>query len=110
MHLRTAVCIVSLLLSSAWLVAQGSPRVTGVEPIAAKIGATVTVIGENLGKGNVSAVYLSDSSDDHKVVVVDQTSEKIVVRIPKVKAGDYNVSIQIKNDILIQPVRLSVEE
>lgn len=110
MHLRKAVCIVSLLLVSAWLVAQGSPRVTGVEPITAKIGASVTVIGENLGKGNVSAVYLSDSSDDHKAVVVDQTSEKIVVRIPKVKAGDYNVSIQIKNDILIQPVRLSVEE
>jgi len=92
------------------LAAQGSPRVTGVEPITAKIGASVTVVGENLGKGNVTAVYLSDSSEDYKVVIVDQTAGKIVVRIPKVKAGDYNVSIQIKNDILIQPVRLSVEE
>ena len=109
-HLRVAVCLVSLLLGSAWLAAQGSPRVTGVEPITAKIGASVTVVGENLGKGNVTAVYLSDSSEDYKVVIVDQTAGKIVVRIPKVKAGDYNVSIQIKNDILIQPVRLSVEE
>ena len=109
-HLRATVCLVSLLLVSVWSAAQGSPRVTGVEPIAAKVGANVTVVGENLGKGNVSAVYLSDSSDDYKVVVVDQTAGKIVVKIPKVKAGDYNVSIQIKNDILIQPVRLSVEE
>jgi hypothetical protein len=109
-HLRATVCVVLLLLSSAALGAQGSPRVTGVEPVTAKIGATVTVLGENLGKANVSSVYLSDSSEDYKVVIVEQTSEKIVVRVPKVKAGDYNVSIQIKNDILIQPVRLSVEE
>ena len=109
-NLRVAICLVSLLLASAWLVAQTSPRVTGVEPVTAKIGASVTVVGENLGKGNVTAVYLSDSSDDYKAVIVDQTAGKIVVKIPKVKAGDYNVSIQIKNDILIQPVRLSVEE
>ena len=109
-NLRAALSVVLLLLGSAGLAAQSSPRVTGVEPITAKIGANVTINGENLGKGNVTAVYLSDSSDDFKVVIVDQTAAKIVVKIPKVKAGDYNVSIQIKNDILIQPVRLSVEE
>ena len=109
-HLRATLGVVLFLMGTIGLAAQNSPRVTGVEPITAKVGASVTINGENLGKGNVTAVYLSDSSEDYKVVIVDQTAAKIVVKIPKVKAGDYNVSIQIKNDILIQPVRLSVEE
>jgi len=109
-NLRAVLGVVLLLMGTAGLAAQSSPRVTGVEPIAAKVGANITINGENLGKGNVSAVYLSDSSDDYKAIIVDQASGKIVIKVPKVKAGDYNVSIQIKNDILIQPVRLSVEE
>jgi hypothetical protein len=35
---------------------------------------------------------------------------KIVVQIPKVKAGDYNISIQVKRDVLIQPIRLTVRD
>ena len=107
---KAAAGIILIVLGTAGLLAQGSPRVTGVEPVTGKIGATITVHGENLGKTNVTAVYLSDSSDDYKATIVEQAGDKIVVKIPKVKPGDYNVSIQIKNDILIQPVRLSVEE
>ncbi len=83
---------------------------TGVEPATAKVGASITVTGENLGKGNVVAVFLSDNADDFKAEVVNQGSDKIVVRVPKVKAGDYNISIQIKSDILIQPVRIAIQE
>ena len=102
--------LAALLWPAAGSWAQGSPRVTGVEPIEGKVGSQMTISGENLGRANVVAVYLSDNNDDFKVAVVDQTSEKIVVRVPKVKVGNYNVSIQIKNDILIQPVRFSVQE
>ncbi len=89
---------------------QGAPRVTGVEPASGKVGESVAVRGENLDKKTVAAVYLSDSSSDYKATVVEHTAEKIVVKVPKVKPGAYNVSIQIKNDILIQPVRFTVEE
>ena len=111
LRLRVAVTILTVFLWPAIRVpAQGSPRVTGVEPTTARVGANVTVTGENLGKANVTSVYLSDNNDDFKAVVVDQGANKIVVKIPKVKAGDYNISIQIKSDILIQPVRIAVQE
>jgi hypothetical protein len=103
-----ASIVLAVLAASVW--GQGSPRVTSVEPTAAKIGATVTVHGENLSKGNVAAVFVSNSSDDFPATVVEQSDAKIVIKIPKVKAGDYNVSIQVKNDILIQPIRLAVQE
>ena len=111
MWVGVILVLAALLWPAAGSWAQGSPRVTGVEPTGGKVGAQVTVTGENLGKANVVAVYLSDNNDDYKAAVVDQTSEKIVVKVPKVpKVGEYNVSIQIKNDILIQPVRFSVQE
>ena len=90
--------------------AQGSPRVTSVDPAAAKSGGNVTIHGENLGKANVAGVFVSNSSDDFPGTVVEQSDTKIVMKIPKVKAGDYNVSIQVKADILIQPIRLTVQE
>lgn len=102
------VVLATALVTGVW--GQGSPRVTGVDPATAKVGASVTVKGENLQKENVAAVYVSNSSDDFPAVVVEQTNAKIVIKIPKVKAGDYQVSIQVKNDILIQPVRLAVAE
>jgi hypothetical protein len=90
--------------------AQGvPPRISAVEPGAGKAGATITANGENLGKQIVVAVFLSDSDADHKAVVVEQTAEKIVLRVPAVKPGSYNLSVQVKNDIFIQPVRFTVE-
>ena len=51
-----------LTLLGLLLFAQGSPRVTGVDPSSGKVNDTVTVAGENLGKGAVSAVFLSVES------------------------------------------------
>ncbi len=102
--------VVMLGVFATVVCSQGSPRVTGVAPTAAKIGANVTVQGENLGKTNVVAVFVSNSSDDFPATVVEQTDAKIVIKVPKVKPGDYNVSIQVKTDILIQPIRLTVQE
>ena len=114
MSLRFRLLVAAVLPAMLFLVvhtrAQAGPRVTGVDPTTAKAGDNVTVLGENLDKKAVVAVYLSDSSEDHKVQVVDQTPEKIVIKVPKLKARDYNVSIQVRNDILIQPVRLTVQE
>ena len=89
--------------------AQEASRVTSVDPAAGKANDTVTVAGENLGKNKVAAVFLSDDKDDHKATVVSQESDKIVFKVPSVKPGDYNVSIQAGNSIFIQPVRFTVQ-
>ena len=99
-----------LALPARLLVAQGTtPRVTAVDPPSGKANDMVTVTGESLEKSHVSAVFLSDDKDDHKVSVVSQAADKIVIKVPDVKPGDYNVSIQSGNAIFIQPVRFTVQ-
>ncbi len=110
LRLMATSLLAAMLLLAAHMIGQAGPRVTGVDPAAAKPGDRVTISGENLEKKNVVAVYLSDSSEDHKVQVVEQTAEKITILVPKLRARDYNVSIQVRNDILIQPIRLTVQE
>ncbi|MGA8013879.1 MAG: hypothetical protein WB949_15730, partial [Candidatus Acidiferrales bacterium] len=59
-----------LALPARLLVAQGTtPRVTAVDPPSGKANDMVTVTGESLEKSHVSAVFLSDDKDDHKVSV-----------------------------------------
>jgi len=41
--------------------------------------------------------------------VVSQTTDKIVIKVPSVKAGEYNISVQEGNAILIEPVRFTVQ-
>ena len=89
--------------------AQNSPSVKTVDPTSGKVNDSISVEGENLGKGVVSAVYLSDDKSDYKAVIVEQASNKIVLKIPQVKPGDYNVSLQAGAAIYIQPVRLTVQ-
>lgn len=109
--------IVSAILTFALLfvftlapaTAQTNSRVTAVDPTSGKVNDTVTVTGDSLGKAAVSGVFLSDDQNDHKATIVDQETGKIVFKVPEVKAGDYNVSIQVGNSLLIQPVRFTVQ-
>jgi IPT/TIG domain len=96
------------LLASLAL-AQGTPRVTSVEPLSGKVNDSVTVTGENLGKSTVSGAFLSDDKNDYKATLVEQAEGKIVIKVPQVKAGDYHVSLQVGNNIHIQPVRFTVQ-
>ena len=111
-HATLALLVAAALLTflGPLLFAQGSPQVTGVDPSAGKVNDTVTVAGENLGKGTVSAVFLSDDKADYKATLVEQDEEKIVMKVPHVRPGRYNISIQKGNAIYIQPVRFTVEE
>jgi IPT/TIG domain-containing protein len=88
---------------------QNSPKITAVAPAAGKVNDSVTLTGENLGKDSVSAVYLSDDKDDYKAILVEQGSGKIVLKVPAVKSGGYNISIQEGDRILILPVRFTVQ-
>jgi len=90
--------------------AQDTPSITTVDPTSGKVNDSITVTGTALGKGSISAVYLSDDKNDYKASIVTQEDTKIVMKVPQVKAGSYNVSIQKGNSIFIQPVRFTVEE
>ena len=70
---------------------------------------SVTVSGSNLEKGTVAAVFLSDDKTDYKAAIVEQAADKIVMKVPQVKPGSYNVSIQVGTGILIEPVRFTVQ-
>ena len=98
-----------LWLAVSLLLAQEASRLTVVEPGSGKPGDTVTATGENLDKSSVVAVFLSDAKSDYKVKVLEQTPEKIVFKVPSVKPASYNVSLQVRNEIYIQPVRFKVE-
>ena len=90
--------------------AQNAPKVTGVEPATGKVNESITVSGANLAKDSVVAVFLSDEKSDYKATIVNQATDKIVMKVPQVKPGGYNVSIQVGNGILIEPVRFTVEQ
>jgi hypothetical protein len=80
-----------------------------VAPATGKVNDAVTLTGENLGKDSISAVYLSDDKDDYKATLVEQGSAKIVLKVPQVKSGGYNISIQEGDKILILPLRFTVQ-
>ena len=69
----------------------------------------MTVSGNNLGKASVSSVYLSNDKDDFKATIVDQGDDKITMKVPQVKPGDYNVSLQVGDKLFIKPVKFKVE-
>ena len=102
--------LAGVILFSSLAVAQNAPQVTGVDPASGKVNDTLTVSGNNLGKASVSSVYLSDDKNDYKAAIVDQSDDKITVKVPQVKAGDYNVSIQVGDKLFIKPVKFKVEQ
>lgn len=98
-----------LLCLAPRAVGQNSPKITAVAPATGKVNDSVTLTGENLGKDSVSAVFLSDDKDDFKATLVEQGSAKIILKVPAVKSGGYNISIQEGDKILILPVHFTVQ-
>jgi len=98
-----------LLCLAARVGGQSAPKITAVAPATGKVNDSVTLTGENLGKESVSAVFLSDDKDDYKATMMEQANGKIVLKVPEVKSGGYNISIQEGDKILILPVRFTVQ-
>jgi hypothetical protein len=91
------------------------PRFTSVDPTSGKIGAVITVTGENIGKNVVDKVYFTDGQNDIAVAITDQADTTLKVAIPaKAKAGErYRLMILTKGKepkLIEQPVRIEVEE
>ena len=101
--------LAGVILFSSLAVAQNAPQVTGVDPASGKVNDTVTVSGNNLGKATVSSVFLSDDKNDYKATIEDQSDDKITMKVPQVKPGDYNISVQVGNNLFIKPVKFKVE-
>ncbi len=102
--------LTGVILFASLAIAQNAPQVTGVDPDSGKVNDTVAVSGSNLGKAAVSAVFLSDDKNDYKATIVDQGDDKITVKIPQVKPGDYNISVQVGDKLFIKPVKFKVEQ
>jgi hypothetical protein len=102
--------LAGVVLFSSLAIAQNAPQVTGVDPGSGKVNDTVTVSGSNLGKATVSSVFLSDEKNDYKAVIVEQSDDKITMKVPQVKPGDYNVSVQVGDKLFIKPVKFKVEQ
>ena len=111
--LKKSGFLAATLFLAQMVVAQGRPHVTAVDPQAGKANDSVTLMGENLGKDlgkdAVTGVFLSDDTTDHEAMVTEQPADKIVVKVPSVKAGSYNVSIKVGDQILILPLRFNVQ-
>jgi hypothetical protein len=104
------VILAGVVLISSLAVAQNAPQVTGVDPESGKVNDTLTVSGNNLGKTSVSSVYLSDDKNDYKATIVEQSDDKITVKVPQVKPGGYNISVQVGDKLFIKPVKFKVEQ
>jgi hypothetical protein len=97
------------------LAQEALPRFTAVDPTSGKIGAVVTVTGENIGKNLVDKVYFTDGQNDIAVPTTEQTDTSLKVTIPaKAKVGvRYRLMILTKGKepkLIEQPVRIEVEE
>jgi hypothetical protein len=108
--LLIAACAV--LLMPPTVKGQGC-RINSVDPESGKIGDTVGAVGEAIDKANVVELYLTDGSNDTKVVIVEQTDKLIKFKIPKtMKPGRYNLMIKTGGaapKLLEQPVKMNVE-
>ena len=105
---RPALLTLAILAAPAF--AQTTPHIERVDPSSGKVNDNVTVMGQNLGKGTVVAVFLSDDENDYKATIATQADDKIVMKVPRVKPGDYNVSFQEGEKVFIAPVHFKVEE
>jgi hypothetical protein len=85
-----------------------------VNPESVKAGEVATVAGEYLDKSRVKELYLTNTTGDVKVQVVEQTSVAIKFKLPeKVAPGRYNLLVLLVDEperLIEEPARLTVVE
>jgi hypothetical protein len=112
LRVRLLALTLGALFFATLLFAQGqaTPKIIKVDPSSGKVSDSITVSGADLGKDAVAGVFLSDDKSDYKATIVSQAADKIVMKVPQVKPGGYNLSIQVGGTTLIEPVRFTVQE
>jgi hypothetical protein len=103
-----AAAIVTLVLSAQ----EAMPRMASIEPSSGKVGDVVAITGENLDKGNVGKVYLTDGKNDLVCEITGQTGTEIKVKIPEKATGRMALMILTvgkEPKLIEQPVKLTIE-
>jgi len=106
--------LIALLASSFSLSAQTAfPRMTTVDPTTGKAGDILTVSGENLDKGNVAEVFLTDGKNDFKAGITEQSAETLKVKVPaSIKPGKFSLMVLTTGKqpkLIEQPVKVTIE-
>ena len=73
----------------------------------AKTGDLVAAAGEDCDKAKVVELYLTDGTNDHKVVIIEQSAQAIKFKVPATKPGRYALMIKTGGSdakLLEQPV------
>ncbi len=114
MRSSVVLALIVLLIIPLILTSQGTfPRMTTVEPLTAKAGAVLSIAGENLDKGNVAEVYLTDGKTDLRMEVNEQTATAIKAKVPdSVKPARYSLMILTATkpaQLVEQPVKVTIE-
>ena len=103
------------LLFAATLVLFGQeamPRMSSVDPTSGKAGDVIAVTGENLDKGTVGKVYLTDGKNDFVCEVTEQTATSLKIKIPAKVTGRLALMILTvgkEPKQIVQPVKVTVE-
>jgi hypothetical protein len=103
--------LLALLLVAQLSAFQGLPRCTAVDPDTAKVGDTVNITCENVGKAAFAGLYLTDGENDTKIAVKEQTAVKITFLVPTIKPGRYHLAFLSANkaNMVEQPIVLTVQ-
>jgi hypothetical protein len=110
MAMRLSVAVTALAAALMFSSTVSAQRMTGVEPLEAKSGDTVTAKGEGLAKSDVDMFYLTDGKTDWKCEVVEQTATTIKFKVPPdIKPGRWALMVHTTKDQLIEePIKLTV--
>jgi IPT/TIG domain len=91
---------------------EAMPRMSSVDPTSGKAGDVIAVTGENLDKGIVGKLYLTDGKNDIECAVTAQTATEIKFKIPAKATGRMALMILTvgkEPKLIEQPVKVTIE-
>ncbi len=107
---------ISTLLLAAGFAAWGQqamPRMTSVDPQNGKAGDVITVTGENLQKGAVAKIYLTDDKHDVECAITEQTGTTLKFTVPAKANGRLALMVlTVGKDakLIEQPVKVQIDQ
>jgi|GEM_PF-4294018 len=114
MRARNFLAGVAIAMALPLVVAAQIPQIRSCSPTTVKPGAIVTVAGENLGKGNIDKLYLTDGTNDTVISIQQQGDTELKVKVPdKMALGRFAFLILTKGEepkLIEQPVKLTVSD
>jgi len=105
--------LAALSLPAAGPPQSSMPTIRSVEPASGKPGDLLEIQGENLGRAEVAALFLTDGEADIKVTIIEQTAKSIKFKIPsQAKPGRFALMVLTNEKtpkLIEEPVKITVE-